>query len=279
MSFFSRKKPPVNRLRKAPAAPKPPVRARMRDLGRRMMPYALACAAAGGLTAGVVFGWRYVTRSSKFAIADIRFQGVTHAPVDELERHLPLSKGDNIFRADLRAAARDLLQHPWVADAKLHRELPQTVVVEVTERQPAAAVHLEALYLVDRAGKVFKRATMDEADGLLVVTGIDRDQYVDDTPSTEALIREALDTAAAWGNRAALSEANVHPTLGVTLYLRDGGTEVRLGRGDLPRKLARYDYLSRELARRGEKPRAFVLDSVTRPDRVAVRLSTQAQGG
>jgi len=111
------------------------------------------------------------------------------------------------------------------------------------------------------------------------VTGIDHDQAQDDPAATEALVREALAAADAWAPRPALSEINVHAALGVTLFLREGGSEIRLGRGDLARKLARYDLVLRDLARRGEKPRAIILDSVTRPDRIAVRLQPSVEGG
>src|SRR5262249_52726235 len=153
--------------------------------------------------------------------------------------------------------------------------------------------------LAEPNGHIFKRATTEEIENLLVVTGIDHDQAQDDPQTAEALVREALAAAAAWAAtergagaprppehsssgphpplRPALSEINVHAALGVTLFLREGGSEIRLGRGDLDRKLARYDLVRRDLARRGEIPRAIILDSVTRPDRIAVRLQPSLQ--
>jgi cell division protein FtsQ len=276
---MSPKRPARNRLRKDFGPPRPPVRERLRKTGRWMLPYALAVGISAALGGGAFFGWRFVTRSHRFAISDIQFRGIQHALPEDLERRLTLERGDNLFRADLRTSERELQNDPWIAAAKAHRELPRTVVFDVTERVPACAVLLDGFYLAEKNGHIFKRATTDELEGLLVVTGIDRDQASDDSATTEALVREALEAVAAWNARPALSEVNVHPALGVTLFLREGGAEVRLGRGDLPRKLARYDLVLRDLARRGEKPRAVILDSVTRPDRIAVRLQPAVEGG
>jgi cell division septal protein FtsQ len=181
---------------------------------------------------------------------------------------------------------RELLSDPWIIHARAHRELPRTLAFEVTERVPVCAVLLDGLYLAEKSGHIFKRATTLEAEGLLVVTGIEHDQFQDDRDTAETQVREALAAAATWGSplqnapqRPPLSEVNVHAALGVTLFLREGGTEIRLGRGDLDRKLAHYDLVMRDLARRGERPRAIILDSVTRPDRIAVRLQPSVEGG
>ena len=276
---MSPKKPRKNRLRKDFGPPKAPLSVRLRARGRRVLPYALAVGISAVLGGGGLFGWHFLTRSAHFAIRDIKFRGIRHAVPEDLERRLTLERGDNLFRADLRAATRELAADPWVISATAHRELPRTLAFDVVEREPACAVLLDGFYLAEKNGHIFKRATTEELENLLVVTGIDHDQAQDDPTASEALVREALAAAEAWGQRPALSEISVHAALGVTLFLREGGSEIRLGRGELPRKLARYDLVLRDLARRGEKPRAIILDSVTRPDRIAVRLQPSVEGG
>jgi cell division protein FtsQ len=254
----------------------------VRVLARRFAPQAGAAAVALVLGIGGWFGWHYLTASPRFAVREIRFGALHHVEADELRERLPVAVGQNIFRADLRAAARELQQHPWVASASLRRELPGTIVVDVEERVAAAVVELDTLYLADPSGTVFKRATLEEADGLLVVSGLTRDQYVEDPAATQALVREAIGVADAWTaheQRPAVSEAAVDVLHGVTLFLRQGGIEIRLGRGELARKLAQYDLLARDLERHHERPRAIILDSTTRPNRAAVRLQPAAEGG
>jgi hypothetical protein len=109
---------------------------------------------------------------------------------------------------------------------------------------------LGALYLIDAAGRPFKRATVEEADGLPVITGLERSQYVDHRQAIEAAYREALGVIGSWRRvpagqpaRPVLGEVNLSPRYGITLFLLEGGAEIRLGRGDYDRKLARLDQI------------------------------------
>ena len=66
----------------------------------------------------------------------------------------------------------------------------------MTERHAVAVAALSGLYLVDDGGRPFKRATMEEADGLPVLTGIDRARYAQMREVSEAAFREALSVLA-----------------------------------------------------------------------------------
>jgi hypothetical protein len=69
---------------------------------------------------------------------------------------------------------------------------------------------------------------------------------VDHRQPAEAAYREALAIAAAWATgpkRPPLGEVNLSPRYGFTVFLLDGGAEIRLGRGDYDRKLARLDQI------------------------------------
>jgi cell division protein FtsQ len=234
----------------------------------------LALGTTAALAAGGTFAWRFLTTSPRFAVTTLRFTGTRHTSPEELERLLPFHRGENILRARLGDAIRVFTQNPWIASVRAHRELPGTIAIEITERDAAAAVLLGGLYLADGTGMIFKRATLEEADGLLVVTGLDRERFLDDPAASAARVREALAVARTWAARPrpALSEIALQPAAGPTLFLRDGGLEIRLGLGDLDGAFTRFDELARELARRGERPRAILLDSITHPDRATVRL-------
>jgi cell division septal protein FtsQ len=281
MKLFGRRQR-GNRMVRRSLPASPPLRARLLARARASRRYALALAAAAAVSGAVYAGARFLTTSPRFAITEMRWNGLRHTTVDELARRVTVARGQNIFRADLRGAAIELAGHPWIADVHLHRELPGRVTVDVTEREAAAVVHAGAFYLCDADGRLFKRATLDEADGMVVITGLAREQLSNDQPGAEALVREALATLYEWRRnvaRPALSEIFVHPMLGVSVFTRRGASEIRLGRGDIARKTQRYDLVRGELARRGEQARLIVLDSVTRPDRVAVRLKPVAEGG
>jgi cell division protein FtsQ len=64
-------------------------------------------------------------------------------------------RGQSMVTADLERWRRKLLTSPWVADAALRRELPGTLAVLVSERQPMAIGRIrDVLYLIDHQGAI-----------------------------------------------------------------------------------------------------------------------------
>ena len=176
-------------------------------------------------------------------------------------------------------AAR-LATHPWILSARVRRELPSTLAIEVTERHAVASALLGALYLLDEAGRPFKRATFAEADGLPVITGVTRDQYAAVRGTSEAVFRQALALSAAYSDghpeRPKLSEVHVDTRAGFSLVLYDGSGEIRLGRGDFEAKLARLDRIFAALGPRSPAALQTVYLDGPLSDRVAVRMAGAA---
>ncbi|WP_347303284.1 FtsQ-type POTRA domain-containing protein [Croceibacterium sp. TMG7-5b_MA50] len=80
------------------------------------------------------------------------------------DRSMPL-----VSLSELRAS---LLQLPWVADARVSRQLPDTIVVDIVERTPRAVLDDDgALALVDGGGHVLERVSAGEARGRLHIAG------------------------------------------------------------------------------------------------------------
>jgi cell division protein FtsQ len=64
-------------------------------------------------------------------------------------------RGESMVTADLERWRQKLLSSPWVADAALRRELPGTLAVLVSERQPMAIGRIrDVLYLIDHQGTI-----------------------------------------------------------------------------------------------------------------------------
>jgi cell division protein FtsQ len=201
-----------------------------------------------GLGAALVIGGRlgarHVMGSPRFALREVTVTPTTRMSREELLELAGVHEGDRLLALDTDAVAARVAAHPWIAEARVHRELPSGLRLEVVERHAAAVVALGALYLVDESGRPFKRATMEEADGLPVITGVERAVYVDARAAGEAAFREALALTAAWRARRSLpplSEVNIEPRHGFTVFLLESGAEIRLGRGDYERKLGSFE--------------------------------------
>jgi len=253
----------------------------------------LVAALAGGRLAV-----KHVVASPRFALHEVRVSPtahVTHDQVVELSTVLP---GDRLLALDTDVIAARLTQHPWIAAARVRRELPSTLVIDVTERHAAALAVIGGLYLLDDQGHPFKHATLEEADGQVVLTGISRAEYAGLPRASEAAFREALallhdyqhpDSLAtarhagtpgqAGGGRPALSEIHVDPRTGFSLFFYDGGAEVRLGRGHVADKLARLDEILAEFGPRGTSSLKVVHLEGPAGDRVPIRLSERTSEG
>jgi cell division protein FtsQ len=251
-----------------------------RALGRRLV-VAGKVLAVLALVAGAALGGRQLVRhviaSPRFAVRDILVKQSAHVGADEIRALAGIRPGDRLLAVDPDAVAARLATHPWIASARVRRELPSTLQIDVTERHAAATALMGALYLLDDAGHPFKRATFEEADGLPVVTGVTRDEYAVVRPTGEAVFREALKVLGTYAKtdaaRPKLSEIHVDPHDGFTLVLLDGGGEIRLGRDEIEPKLERFDRIVAALGPRG--PAALITVYLDGPvaDRVSVKLA------
>ena len=80
------------------------------------------------------------------------------------DRAMPL-----VSLTDLRES---LLELPWVRDARIARQLPDTIVVDIVEREPHAVLRTgRGLALIDAEGHLLEAISPQEARGALVVSG------------------------------------------------------------------------------------------------------------
>jgi len=73
---------------------------------------------------------------------------------------------------DVAAIRRRLLQFGWVKDARVSRRLPDTLVIDIVERQPAALWQdRQRLALIDSEGVVLDRVPVDKMPDLPLLIG------------------------------------------------------------------------------------------------------------
>lgn len=246
---------------------------------RRAAPAMLALVGIGAVGGGVRYGYHFLTHSPRFAVTAIEVNGTHALGADDVRGRLAVHLGDNIFLAPLAASEQALAAEPWIASVRVHRELPHTIVVDVTERVPAAVVDLDGLYLADAAGHLWKRAATEhgEGAGLPVVTGLDRAACAADADACAADVVHALAALAAWRDghdRPAVGEVHLDRRGALTLFTYDAGVAIKLGEPDDDALAARLHTFDRAWAALtpGERARARAVhvDNRTRPDHVTV---------
>lgn len=247
---------------------------------RRSAPLLILLAVAMSIGAGVMWSYRFITTSPRFAIAAIEIRGTHTLSPEQLRARLPVSLGENIFKADLDSIEAAVESEAWVAGATVRRRLPRTIEIEVREREAAAVVALGELYLADANGKVFKRARLEDGEGagLPIVSGLDRDAYAAAPDEAAGQVRDALATLAGWSDAA-------RPRIGEirldgarqTLFTYDDAIAIRLGAADGDRLIARLDTFdaawSALTPEERARARAIHLDQATRPDHVTVAFA------
>lgn len=197
-----------------------------------------------------------------FKVRRVEVRGVKH--LNELKVYeRALAQRDRAMPlVDVDALRGDLMALSWVEDARVSRQLPDTLVIDIVERTPHAVLAKpDRLVLIDAAGKELEPISPERAKGKLVVSGPGAGQQVaalgallDAAPAMKPQVREAE-----WvGNR----RWNLTFKTGQILALPEGE---RQSAGALM-KFAQLDGVNRLL---GGKVAAFDMRA---PDRLYMRV-------
>lgn len=215
--------------------------------------------------------------SPAFATETIELEGHVRLTREQILAIAGLSIGQNIFEVAPEEAERRLLAEPWIAEAHVRRRLPGRYEIEVRERRPVALLSLGEVFLVADDGAVFKKVEEDDPIDLPVITGIDKERFVRDRAFRTSIVLEAVAllsdyrATGLWQSEP-IGELHVERDDGLSLYLGEDATYVRLGHGPFRPKLARLSTVLSQLGSRGARAEYVYLDNERRPDRVTVRI-------
>ncbi len=108
-----------------------------------------------------------------FAVKRVEVRGVNH--MNELKVYeMVLGQRDRAMPAlDIEGLRAQLLQLSWVSDARVARQLPDTLVIDIVERNPRAVLRHKdgSLALIDATGHELETITDARAKGMLIVSG------------------------------------------------------------------------------------------------------------
>lgn len=163
-----------------------------------------------------------VAADSGFAVRRVDVRGVNHLNELKVYEKVLAEKDQAMPLVDIDRLRTDLLGLSWVEDARVSRQLPDTLVVDIVERKPHAVLRKpDKLVLIDAAGNELEAVSPARAKGKLVVSGPGAGQQVvalstllDAAPALRPQVTEAE-----WvGNR----RWNLKFTTGQVLALPEG---------------------------------------------------------
>lgn len=150
-----------------------------------------------GVIAGVVlvigFAVWLVTLSPVFRVHEVTVRGATLLTVDAVRGAATVADGSSMLTLDTKGVAARVSALPEVRDVDVSRELPDTVVIEVTERTVVfQRVEGGAYEWVDEEGVIFSTSATPIEDVLEVVTASKEPRVLADVSTVVVNIPSSL---------------------------------------------------------------------------------------
>ncbi|SDG13678.1 cell division protein FtsQ/DivIB [Desulfosporosinus hippei] len=201
------------------------------------------------LTILLSLGLALFLRSNAFAIQHVSVQGLSLISESEILKLTDGIQGQNLLLFDRKALQYKISLHPLIKDVHFQRNLPQTLVVQVTERTPVALVVVpKGVLEVDSEGTFLRRLESWPKNDYPVISGIELPDTVGPGQNLENSLLEAglnLLKQAPPELVTQIGELHVNAIEQITLFLTSG-VEVRLGQANewKDKLMALYQLLS-----------------------------------
>jgi cell division protein FtsQ len=237
-----------------------------------------------GFSALFMVGYAAVTTTDYFRTEAIKVSGLSRLTETAVLTQAKIHKGDNLLAVNLGLVRKRLLAHPWIATARVAREIPGTICIEITEHQALAVLDLGRKFLINTNGRVFKENGPDDPQALPRVTGI---AYADMSLGEDALspamtavvqvlqISQARTSAIAYTQ---IREVHMDPEMGIALTVWQDQRRIKLGFAPFESKYQRIKQLLPYL-RHSSKWQGFDTIDANNPDRIVVQVELSHQKG
>ena len=138
---------------------------------RRLLLLAGLAAALGVVVWGLVALWQ----APILPVKRVAITGSSRLSEEVVRKLAAVPRDVTLLRADTGGIEQRLLTNPWIAEAKVTRQFPDTIVLEVVERTPSAVIDAGGtkLWLADSTGMWLGLLGSQEATGLVTVRDIE----------------------------------------------------------------------------------------------------------
>lgn len=258
---------PVSRWMKRPRRPRLKVSGRRRIPRQAVLIVAVGCVAlAAGVWSGSISGRaaKGVLHAKMFEIRAIKIHGLQRISRESVLRRMALGNRPTLLTIPLDAVRKRLLDEPWIAAVTVHKIFPDTLWVEIAEREAVAVIPTGTrMSLVDSDG-VLLGEPGEEAASLPRVDGLDSRALASGDAGERSRLKSAMELVssikngpladrAEYGLRVAVSASD-----GVSVDLpplsgEDGVLRLKLGRDGIDEKLRRFVLIEKDVMRRASQ--------------------------
>ena len=140
---------------------------------------ALVLASLTGLTALAGERAAAAVADAGFEVRKVEVRGVDRMNEIEVYERVLGVRDRAMPQVDLTELRASLMELPYVRDARVSRQLPDTIVVDIVERKPHAVLRRDGnLALIDETGHVLEPISPAKAKQQLVITGAEAETQV-----------------------------------------------------------------------------------------------------
>jgi cell division protein FtsQ len=132
----------------------------------------VAVAAVAAISVFFILIHDILTQCDYFKISRVTIEGTQRHSEKEIAKQSLVGKVMNILAVNLSLVRKQLLAHPWIAEAGVSREIPSGLSIRIKEHSPLAVVDVGKKFLINRAGKIFKAWDASDPADLPVVSGL-----------------------------------------------------------------------------------------------------------
>ncbi len=170
-----------------------------------------------------------------FRVSNIMIEGANELETDEILKAGEISQGMNIFLVkESNLATKISKQLPSVGEIEVSRELPDTVVIKITERVPAGYVlTADGFWIIDSQGVIMDYSEEPRMD-YPFITGIEGSKVIPGSPiDCPARVKALQNFFGSWPGESGLEvEAlDLYESHNLIIYTKDG-FEIWFGEGD-----------------------------------------------
>jgi len=225
-----------------------------------------------------VFSYDLLTQCEYFSAREIKIQGIHRLAREQICNQARVRPGVNILHVNLALTRKRLIAHPWIDDAEVRRELPDAIIIRVTEHIPLALLDLGQKFLIDTNGEIFKKYRPSDPANLPIVNGLSySDLSVAGVPRSPAysavidVLKLGMDRKSAVPNHL-IKKIQVDREMGLTLLAFDRTTVIKLGYDNYPDKYVRLKNVLSYLRRQPNLPNIRQID-LNNIDRIIVNTN------
>jgi cell division protein FtsQ len=143
------------------------------------MALAWEVASFAGLTALAGQQVAYAAANAGFEVRKVEVHGVHRMNELKVYERVLGERDRAMAMVDLGKLRGSLMELSWVKDARVSRELPDTIVVDIVERVPHAVLkRADKLVLIDGDGHMLEPVSPTKAKGMLAISGPGAQQQV-----------------------------------------------------------------------------------------------------